>query len=116
MCGWDQEGKMPIEQLEADEAMTSPLQVAILSDLIVSDPGPADTAGAFARVWLQEGTSVPEFVDALLELRDMGLIIFLARHGANHLFRLTENGRLYVNELIAGALRAMSFTGKIAHA
>jgi len=112
----DQEGNMTMEHLEVDEAMTSALQVAILSNLVVTDPVPADTTEVFVRVSLQEGASVSEFVEALIELRDIGLIIFLGHEQANQLFRLTENGRLYVSELIADTLRAMSFTGKIADA
>jgi hypothetical protein len=105
-----------MKHLEVGVAMTSTLQVAILSNVVVTDPVPADTTEVFARVWLQEGASVSQFVDALMELRDMGLIIFLGHVSANQLFRLTENGRLYVSELIAHTLRAMNFTGKIVDA
>jgi len=105
-----------MKRSEVGVAMTSALQVAILSNVVVTDPVPADTTDVFLRVWLQEGASVSQFVDALMELRDMGLIIFLDHDCASKLFRLTENGRLYVSDLIADTLRAMNFTGKIADA
>jgi hypothetical protein len=94
--------------------MTSALQDAILGSIAVTDPVPADAAEVFFNVCLQEDVSLPQFVGAVMELRDQGLITFIGQDCAVRSFRLTEKGRLYVSELINHALCAMSATGKLA--
>jgi DNA-binding PadR family transcriptional regulator len=102
--------------LKVDVEMTSALQDAILGTIAVADPVPVDATEVFFKVRLHEEASLPQFVDALMELKDQGLITFLGHDHANRLFRLTESGKLYVSELIIAALRAMSATGKLAEA
>jgi len=101
---------------KVDVEMTSALQDAILGNIAVADPVPADAIEVFFKVCMHEDASMPQFVDALMELKDQGLITFLGPDCALRLFRLTENGRLYVSALITDALCALSITGKIAEA
>lgn len=100
--------------LDVDVEMTSALQDAILGIIAVADPAPADATEVFFNVCLHEDVSLPQFVDDVIELRNLGLITFAGRDSAVQSFRLTENGRLYVSELVDEALCAMSATGKLA--
>jgi hypothetical protein len=100
--------------LDVDVDMTSALQDAILGNIAAADPAPVDATEVFFNVCLHEHASLPQFVEAVVELRNLGLITFIGHDCAVRFFRLTENGRLYVTELIDDALCAMSATGKLA--
>jgi hypothetical protein len=102
-------------KVNVDVEMTPNLAGAILSYVAETDPFPADAIGTFFKVCRYQDASLSEFVDALLDLRNEGLITFLGHDCAVRLLWLTENGRLYAHELI-GALCAMSDTGKLAEA
>jgi len=96
--------------------MSSALQDAILGHIAMADPAPAEAAEVFLKVCLREDTSVPLFVDAVMELEDQCLITLRGHDCATWFFRLTENGRLHVSQLITDSLCAMSATGKLAEA
>ncbi len=65
---------------------------------------------------MQEDTSLLQYVHALMELKDLGLIAFVGHDGTKDFVRLTENGRQYVSELVSEALLALNATGKVAEA
>jgi hypothetical protein len=102
--------------LHVDKEITSALQDAILGHIAAADPQPAEAIEVFLKLCLHEDTNYPQFEEATMKLEDLGFITLLGHDCATRLFRLTENGRLYVSELITDALCAMSATGKIAEA
>ena len=102
-------------KVQVDVEMTPSLAGAILGYVAETDPFPVDAIGTFFKVCRYQDASLSQFVDALLDLRNEGLITFLGHDCAVRLLWLTENGRLYAHELI-GALCAMSDTGKLAEA
>jgi hypothetical protein len=105
-----------MKHLKVDMEMTSALQDAILGHIAVADPLPVEAIEVFLKLCLHEDTNYPQFEEAAMKLEDLGFITLLGHHTASLLFRLTENGRLYVSELITEALCAMSATGKVAEA
>jgi hypothetical protein len=96
--------------------MTSAFQDAILGHIAAADPAPADALDVFFKVCMYEDVTLPQYADALKELKDLGLIVLAVHDVTNRLIRLTEKGRRYVNELIDDALLAMRANGKIAEA
>jgi len=110
----EEKRRTEMKGLDVEVEMTSALQDAILGNIAVADPAPADATEVFLKVCLYEDASLPQFVDAVMELRNLGLITFIGQDCTVWFFRLTENGRLYVSELISDALCAMSATGKLA--
>jgi len=107
---------MKMNRLEVNAEMTSALQDAILGHIAVVDPLPAEAIEVFLKVCLHEDTSFPQFMHAVMELKDQGFITLLGQDYANPIFLLTENGRLYVNDLVTDALYAMTTTGKVGEA
>ena len=105
-----------MNRLEVNAEMTSALQDAILGHIAVADPLPAEAIEVFLKVCLHEDASFAQFMGAVMGLRNHGFITVLGHDYAIPLFRLTENGRLYVNELITDALCALSTTGTVAEA
>jgi len=96
--------------------MTSAFQDAILGHIAVADPAPADALEVFFNVCLYEDATLPQYVDALKQLKDVGLIVLAGYDSTELLIRLTEDGRRYVYELISDALLAMRAIGRIAEA
>lgn len=96
--------------------ITSAFQDAILGRIAAADPAPAEAIDVFFNVCVHEDGTLPQYVDALKELKDLGLIASAGYDGTEYLFRLTEKGRRYVNELIRDALQAMCAVGRIAEA
>jgi len=94
----------------------SALQGAILGNIAWADPIPVDAVEVFFKVCLQEDASLPQFVDALMELKDLGLVRFVGPDCAVWRLRLTDNGRQHVSVLITDALRALGFSPKVADA
>ncbi len=96
--------------------MTSAFQDAILGHIAAADPLSAEATEVFLKVCMQEDASLLQYVHALMELKDLGLIAFVDHDDTRDFVRLTENGRQYVSELISEALLALSAAGKVAEA
>lgn len=107
---------LKMNRLDVNAEMTSALQDAILGHIALADPLPAEAIEVFLKVTLHEDASFSQFMGAVMDLKNHGFITLLGHDYATPLFRLTENGRVYVNELIIDALRALSTTGKVAEA
>src|SRR5215467_5415591 len=105
-----------MERFKVDAEMTSAFQDSILGHIALVDPAPAEAIDLFFNVCMREDATLPQYVDALEELKDLGLIACAGYDGTEYLFRLTEKGRRYVTELIRDALGALCAIGTIGEA